>query len=84
MGAVWSVNTEIYPLQLIGIANSIATSFNWLSNFVVSSVFLTITETKPGKVYAYLILAFFSLSAWIFIYFILPETKGKEIQENVK
>ena len=78
-GTVWSVNTEIYPIQLIGIANSIATASNWLSNFIVSSVFLTITETKPGKVYAYLILAFFSVFAWIFIYLLVPETKGNKI-----
>ena len=78
-GTVWSVNTEIYPIHLIGTANSMATATNWLSNFLVSSLFLTITETQAGKVYAYLILAFFSVSAWIFIYFLLPETNGKSI-----
>jgi hypothetical protein len=75
-GTIWTVNAEIYPIHLIGVANSIATSSNWFSNFIVSSVFLTITNTDAGKVYAYLILAFFAASAWFFIYFLLPETKG--------
>lgn len=78
-GTVWSVNTEIYPIQLAGTANSLATATNWLSNFLVSSLFLTITSTKTGNVYAYLILASFSVSAWFFIYFLLPETNNKTI-----
>jgi MFS transporter, SP family, sugar:H+ symporter len=82
-GTVWTVNAEIYPIHLIGVANSIATSSNWLSNFIVSSLFLTITNSDAGKVYAYLILAFFATSAWFFIYFMLPETKGFSIQQNI-
>ena len=73
---VWTVNTEIFPIHLIGVANSIATSSNWISNFIVSSLFLTITSTDAGKVYAYLIIAAFASSAWLFIFFLLPETKG--------
>ena len=78
-GTVWSVNTEIYPIHLIGTANSIATATNWISGFLVSSIFLTMTSTKEGKVYSYLILSLFSISAWFFIYFMLPETKGNSI-----
>jgi hypothetical protein len=78
-GTVWTINAEIYPIHLIGVGNSIATSSNWLSNFVVSSLFLTITSTDAGKVYAYLILAGFASSAWFFIYFFVPETKGLTI-----
>jgi SP family myo-inositol transporter-like MFS transporter 13 len=79
----WSVNTEIYPIHLIGTGNSLSTATNWLSNFVVSSLFLTITATDTGKVYAFLILGGFSVVAWIFIYKLLPETKGKTILENI-
>ena len=82
-GTVWTVNTEIYPIHLIGVANSIATSFNWLSNFIVSSLFLTLTSTDAGKVYSYLILAFFASSTWFFVYFLLPETNGFTIQQNI-
>lgn len=80
----WCVNTEIYPLHLVGIANSWATATNWLCNFLVASVFLTIMDQKSGKVYAFLILAAFTAGAWVFVYNLLPETKGKPIAENVK
>ena len=36
----WTVNTEIYPLHVVGTAQSLSTTTNWLSNFVVSSLFL--------------------------------------------
>jgi MFS family permease len=78
-GVVWTFNSEIFPIHLIGTGNSLATSCNWLSNFIVSSTFLTITSTDAGKVYAYLILCGFSISAWIFVYYLVPETKGYTI-----
>ena len=82
-GVVWALNAEIFPIHLIGIGNSLATSSNWLSNFLVSSFFLTITNTDAGKVYAYLILCGFSIAAWVFVFYLVPETKGFTIQENV-
>ena len=39
----WTVNAEIYPLHVIGTANSLATTMNWVSNFLVASVFLQTT-----------------------------------------
>lgn len=72
----WAINSEIYPIHLIGTAVSLATATNWLSNFIVASIFLTSMETDPGKCYTFLILAFFALLAWIFVYFLVPETAG--------
>jgi MFS transporter, SP family, solute carrier family 2 (myo-inositol transporter), member 13 len=80
---VWTVNAEIYPIHLIGTASSLATATNWISNFAVSACFLTILSTDPGKVYVFLILGGFTLAAIAFVYFLLPETKGKPISENV-
>lgn len=80
---VWIVNTEIYPLHLVGMANSWATATNWLSNFIVASIFLSLTETPKGKVTAFLIMAAFVAMAWLFVYRMLPETKGMPIAQNV-
>lgn len=80
---VWSINTEIYPLHLIGIATSLSTATNWGSNFIVSSVFLSIMKSDTGKVLAFFLLACFSLLGYAFVYFKVPETKGKPIMTNV-
>ena len=83
-GTIWTVNSEIYPLHLIEQGVALATATNWLSNFCVSTVFLTSMETDEGKVYTFDILAGFAIFAWIFVYFLVPETAGKTIPENVK
>lgn len=36
----WTVNAEIYPLHVIGTANSLATTTNWVTNFLVATYFL--------------------------------------------
>ena len=82
--APWAVNSEIFPIHLIGTAVSLATATNWLSNFAVASVFLTSMESEAGKVYTFDILACFALFALLFIYLKVPETAGKKITENTK
>jgi SP family galactose:H+ symporter-like MFS transporter len=82
-GTVWSINTEIYPIHLVGTASSLATATNWFSNFLVSTSFLVILKTDTGKVVAFLLLAGFTVAAWLFIYYLLPETNGKPVNENV-
>ena len=62
---------------------ALATATNWLSNFIVSSLFLTTLEIPGGNVFTFIILAAFAILAFLFVYFLLPETKGKEIHENV-
>lgn len=72
---VWSVNTEIYPLHLIGTASALSTATNWLSNFVVSTTFLSIMKSGDfGKVIAFVILSAFGVVCFFFINYNLPET----------
>jgi len=68
MGATpWTVNSEIYPLHLRGIGNSMATFGNWASNYVISEVFLTATDSQLGQVpLLYYFLEFFYLGNHLF------------------
>ena len=79
----WTVNSEIYPLHLRGTAVSLSTTANWLANYLVSSVFLSTTATDTGKVASYSVIAVFCVLAFIFIFFLLPETKEKSLDEIV-
>ena len=47
----WTVNSELYPLWCRSTCFSIATSFNWLFNFLVAMTFLSLTEalTQGGE-----------------------------------
>ncbi|GAB4830754.1 Sugar (and other) transporter [Ancistrocladus abbreviatus] len=78
--APWIVNSEIYPLRYRGIGGGIAAVSNWSSNLIVSETFLTLTE-HLGSSGTFLLFAGFSLIGLIFIYFLVPETKGLHIEE---
>jgi len=81
MGAMpWTINSEIYPLWARSLCVGLNTSVNWACNIVVSMTFLSLTEaiTKQGTFYLYTGLAF---SGLVVFYFILPETKGKTLEE---
>ena len=75
----WTVQSEIFPIHLIGTGVALCTATNWASNFIVASVFLTSMESDAGKVYTFAILALNALLAFLFVYFFVPETANKRI-----
>lgn len=81
MGPVpWTVNAEIYPNWSRSIGTSASTTTNWLSNLLVSLTFLHLTRylTRYGAFSFYMFLA---TCGWIFIFLLLPETKGQTLEE---
>lgn len=76
----WTINSEIYPSWARSWCLSATTSVNWLFNLLVSMTFLSLTRaiTKQGAFYLYATAAGLG-----FIYFlcVLPETKGKTLEE---
>ncbi|CDW81272.1 inositol transporter 1-like [Stylonychia lemnae] len=79
----WTINSEIYPLHLRGAGNSVSTTTNWVSNYLVSQFFLIVTKTTAGQVATFIAIALCCGFAWIFIYYLCPETKGKPIEQIV-
>jgi hypothetical protein len=78
---VWAVNSEFFPIHLMGTAMSLASETIFLSNFIVASVFLSSMESDKDKKYIYGILVGFALFASIFVYFFVPETAGRKIED---
>ncbi|PSN44707.1 Proton myo-inositol cotransporter [Blattella germanica] len=76
----WTINSEIYPMWARSSCNSLATSTNWMFNLLISMTFLTLTElvTREGAFYIY---AGFAGVGLITLIFLLPETKGKSLEE---
>lgn len=81
----WTVNSEIYPNWARSTGVSIATSVNWTCNLAVSMTFLTLSNNQViGRHGAFLIYAVFALLGLIFVYVLVPETKGKRLEEVQK
>jgi len=80
----WAVCAEIFPLHVVGTANSLTTTTNWVSNFVVAWFFPLMLDSDALKGWAFVLLAIFAALAWLFIYLLLPETANKTQQENLK
>src|SRR5881396_919381 len=76
----WLLIAEIYPLKIRGLAEGMAATFNWGSNLVVSLTFLTLVE-KLGASSTFLLYAFASVASWLFAYYLVPETKGRTLEE---
>jgi MFS family permease len=76
----WLVLSEIYPLRIRGRAMSVGTVTNWGGNLVVAVSFLTLTRIM-GKSGTFWLYAGISIVAWLFAFFMVPETKGRSLEE---
>jgi SP family galactose:H+ symporter-like MFS transporter len=76
----WLIIAEIYPLKTRGLAEGTAASSNWAANFVVSLTFLTLLD-KFGPTPTFWLYALLAVAAWIFSYYLVPETKGRTLEE---
>ena len=76
----WLVLSEIYPLRIRGKAMSLGTIANWAANLVVALTFLSLTNIlgKPGTFWLFGVI---TIGSWFFAFFLVPETKGKTLEE---
>ncbi len=76
----WLMISEIYPLRIRGEAMSAVTVTNWAMNLLVSVTFLSLVDwlSQAKTFWLYGVIA---IGAWIFFYKLIPETKGKSLEE---
>ena len=76
----WLIMSEIFPLRVRGPASSFATLTNWTLAFIVTNTFesMVTTLTNQGVYWFY---AGFCLLGFVFVYILVPETKGKTLEE---
>ncbi|XP_022243162.1 proton myo-inositol cotransporter-like [Limulus polyphemus] len=75
----WTVNSEIYPLWARSTCYATATSVNWLSSLLVTMTFQWLVEvlTRYGTFWCHMS---FAVLGWIYLFLMLPETKGKPLE----
>lgn len=83
MGSIpWMISSEVSPVYASSSITAIGATVNWSMNFLIGQCFPIIFNKIHG--YSFLIFAGFGLSAIFFVYFKIPETKGRSIEDIVK
>ncbi|XP_029005901.1 solute carrier family 2, facilitated glucose transporter member 10 isoform X2 [Betta splendens] len=76
----WLLLSEIFPAAVRGRAFAFTSCFNWTANLLVTFTFLNMIEWI-GLSGVFILYGMTAVVAVLFFYFMLPETKGKSLQE---
>lgn len=88
----WVLIAEIFPNTIRGKAVAIAVAFQWIFNFIVSSTFVPMYNMSVpsmggeafGHAFAYTLYGIICVIAAIFVWKLVPETKGKTLEDMTK
>ena len=87
----WVLISEIFPNTIRSQAVAIAVAFQWIFNFIVSSTFVPLYNMRLGSMgvnfghfMAYAIYGVICVIAAIFVWKLVPETKGKTLEDMSK
>jgi sugar porter (SP) family MFS transporter len=77
---LWVMLPEIFPLNARGTGTGVSALSNWGANFVVAQAFLPLVALI-GRSAVFWILAGICIVAALFIQFLVPETKGRSLEQ---
>ena len=84
----WVYISELFPNTIRSQATAWAVAFQWIFNFVVSSTFVPMYNMKLGAMgdsfghfFAYALYGVICVIAAIFVWRLVPETKGKTLEQ---
>lgn len=87
----WVLISEIFPNTIRSAAVAVAVAFQWIFNFIVSSTFVPLYNMsmgdmgdKFGHCFVYAMYGAICIIAAIFVYRLVPETKGKSLEDMTK
>ena len=75
----WVLISEIFPTKIRGRAIAIAVAAQWAANYLISSTYPAMMELSGGMTYCFY--GLMSLLSFIFVWKMVPETKGKTLEE---
>ncbi|MCR4844202.1 MAG: D-xylose transporter XylE [Bacteroidales bacterium] len=75
----WVYIAELFPNTIRSQATAWAVAFQWIFNFVVSSTFVPMYSWSPF--FAYALYGIICLVAAVFVWRLVPETKGKTLED---
>jgi len=87
---VWVMLSEMFPNNIRSVAMSIAVAVQWAANYLVSQSFPIVAESKVntegvwnGSLPYFIFMLFILIIIW-FVYKMMPETKGRTLEEIEK
>jgi SP family xylose:H+ symportor-like MFS transporter len=86
----WVYIAELFPNTIRGAAVAIAVAFQWIFNFIVSSTFVPLFNIKTasdpdfGHWFTYGLYGVICVIAAVFVWKLVPETKGKTLEDMSK
>ena len=78
----WVLISEIFPNKIRGRAIAIAVAAQWAANYFISSTYPAMMELSNGGTYWFY--GVMSLLSFFFVWRMVPETKGKTLEEMEK
>ncbi len=83
---VWVMLSEIFPNRIRSVAMSIAVAAQWLFNGIVANSFPLVNNSALNNesfngALPYFIFAFFCVVTMVFVWKLVPETKGRTLEE---
>jgi sugar porter (SP) family MFS transporter len=76
----WLMSAEIFPTRVRAAGASISSFANWSANLLVSVTFLSLIGALGAPV-TFWLYAFFGVLAFIFSWILVPETKGRSLEQ---
>jgi SP family xylose:H+ symportor-like MFS transporter len=78
----WVLISEIFPNKIRGRAVAIAVAAQWAANYFISSTYPSMMEFSGGVTYGFY--GIMSVLSFLFVWRMVPETKGKTLEEMEK
>jgi sugar porter (SP) family MFS transporter len=77
---IWLINSEVYPLFVRGKGASLGAFSHWFFDLIVTLTTLSLV-TWLGATHTFWLYALISVGALVFIYYLVPETMGKSLEQ---
>ncbi|MFL6098532.1 MAG: sugar porter family MFS transporter [Actinomycetales bacterium] len=82
-GTGWLLQGEVFPTAVRGQAAAVGATVDWVANFAIIEVFPS-AESHYGLGWVLIAFAVLCLMAIVFVMALLPETKGRSVEEIVE
>jgi sugar porter (SP) family MFS transporter len=77
---IWLINAEVYPLFVRGKGASLGAFSHWIFDLIVTLTTLSLVMWL-GATHTFWLYAVISVAALVFVYYLVPETMGKSLEE---